>query len=70
MEHVGPGEDFFTGYREESEVDEWKALDPIFEYEASSPMVVQAIRNEIEKAVIFATESPFPTIEELLTDVL
>ena len=70
MEHVGPGEDFIAGYREESEVDKWKALDPIFEYEASSPLVVQAVRDEIEKAVVFATDSPFPTKEELLTDVL
>lgn len=69
-EHVGPGEDFMAGYREESVVNEWKALDPIFEYEASSPEVVQAIQDEIEKAVVFATKSPFPTKEELLTDVL
>lgn len=70
MEHVGPGEDFIAGYREEAEVNKWKALDPIFEYQASSPKVVQAFRDEIEKAVVFATESPFPTKEELLTDVL
>ena len=70
MEHVGPGEDFAAGYRAESEVDEWKKRDPIFDYSAASPSAVEDIRSEIEEAVEFAIKSPVPTIEELLTDVL
>jgi TPP-dependent pyruvate/acetoin dehydrogenase alpha subunit len=70
MEHVGPGEDFAAGYRSESEVDEWKKQDPIFEYSTSALAAVEGIHTEIEKAVDFAIKSPVPTIEELLTDVL
>jgi pyruvate dehydrogenase E1 component alpha subunit len=70
MEHVGPGEDFAAGYRSESEVDRWKKRDPIFDYSAASQSAVDAIRSEIERAVEFAIQSPVPTTEELLTDVL
>jgi TPP-dependent pyruvate/acetoin dehydrogenase alpha subunit len=68
-EHVGPGEDFGGGYRSEEDLAEWKAKDPLitragelFRYEAE-------IRAEIDAAVEFAMNSPFPTEEDLLTDV-
>lgn len=70
MEHVGPGEDFVAGYRAESEVNDWKKLDPIFEYAASSPTQLAILQAEIEEAVDFAVNSPAPTREELLKDVI
>jgi TPP-dependent pyruvate/acetoin dehydrogenase alpha subunit len=70
MEHVGPGEDFAAGYRAESEVNDWKRLDPIFAYAASYPTQIALLQAEIEKAVDFAVNSPAPTREELLKDVI
>ena len=69
-EHVGPGEDFAAGYRSESEIKTWKVNDPL---EQNSPELSQyrkEITQEIEEAIRFAQNSPFPTSEELLTDVL
>ena len=70
MEHVGPGEDFAAGYRSEVQVNDWKKLDPIFDYAASSHTEVLLLQAEIQKAVDFAIDSPVPTKEERLKDVI
>jgi pyruvate dehydrogenase E1 component alpha subunit len=70
MEHVGPGEDFAAGYRSEVEVTDWKKLDPIFDYGAAFHSEVALLHAEIQKAVDFAIDSPVPTKEELLKDVI
>ena len=69
-EHVGPGEDFSCGYRNLEELQNWKQQDPLEQFpalvEAFQPMILQ----EIDDAVYFAEGSPFPSIEELLCDVV
>jgi pyruvate dehydrogenase E1 component alpha subunit len=68
-EHVGPGEDFDAGYRERAEVENWKQLDPLTEFEPSKEFLAEVL-NEIEAAVDFAVSSPVTGPEELLTDVI
>ena len=68
-EHVGPGEDFFAGYRSEEDLSEWKLNDPLIVDEATYASLIEGVTTEIEQAVQFGIESPYPTIEELLTDV-
>ena len=69
-EHVGPGEDFETGYRDLGQVKAWKEKDPL---EIDSELITRfklKISKEIESAVEFAEASPFPTIDDLMTDVI
>jgi pyruvate dehydrogenase E1 component alpha subunit len=69
-EHVGPGEDFEGGYRELSEIQAWKAKDPLELDKELIARFAPAIYKEIDAAVMFAETSPFPTIDDLLTDVI
>jgi pyruvate dehydrogenase E1 component alpha subunit len=69
-EHVGPGEDFEAGYRKLSEVKAWKAKDLLELDKRLIAKFTPAISREIDAAVEFAESSPFPTIDDLLTDVL
>ena len=74
----------FTGdpqtYRAKEEIEEWKKNDPIPRFkkkliemgvftEGDADRIDQEINEEIEKAVKFAEESPFPAPEETLADV-
>ncbi len=67
-------------YRPEDEVTEWKAKDPVarFEEKLLSMNVftgkqveeaTAAIQSDVDEAVRFAEESPFPKPEEVITDV-
>jgi TPP-dependent pyruvate/acetoin dehydrogenase alpha subunit len=69
-EHVGPGEDFNAGYRSVSEINKWKAMDPLLKSSAVLDDYRNEIYSEIEDAVRFALASPAPTEEDLLTDVI
>lgn len=69
-EHVGPGEDFDSGYRQSSEVQAWKAIDPIEDRDRFPRDIVAEFMDEIAQAVDFALSSPFSHERELLTDVL
>lgn len=69
MEHVGIGEDYHAGYRPKSALDEWRALDPLLHEPEWTNKHTPAITAEIERAVTFAEESPFPGHEQLLADV-
>ena len=69
-EHVGPGEDYDAGYRSRDELEAWKSQDPLI---LNSDLVAKyssIIAREIDDAVEFAEDSPWPGIEELLTDVV
>lgn len=69
-EHVGPGEDFEAGYRALNEVKAWKKKDPL---EIDTKLIARftpIISKEIEAAVDFAETSAFPTLDDLLTDVI
>lgn len=68
-EHVGPGEDFSAGYRNESELDNWKKLDPLLTDKNLYDEFFVKIKNEIEEAVHFGMNSPLPDREDLLSDV-
>lgn len=68
-EHVGPGEDFFAGYRDEIEINKWKDLDPIILNKELYSDFLEDIENEIDNAVKFGIESPLPDFEDLMADV-
>jgi TPP-dependent pyruvate/acetoin dehydrogenase alpha subunit len=73
-EHVGPGEDYDAGYRRRAELEEWQRRDQIPRLAAmlapaERGAVDTAIEAEIAAAVDFAEKSPFPSIEQLKTDV-
>lgn len=69
-----------TTYRNEDEVETWKKRDPILQYsswlvaqkkmsEQDIDAVDQAIRQEVEAAVVFAENSPWPAPEEAFDHV-
>ena len=76
LEHVGPYQDTHLGYRSEEEVKEWMERCPIkalenrlLEEKVLSLQKIQqwraGLEKEIEEAVTFAKESPFPSVETL-----
>ena len=69
-EHVGPNEDYETGYRSRQELEEWKLRDPLVLDKALKEKYLPPILREINDAVQFAEVSPWPTQEQLLTDVI
>ena len=80
LEHVGPGSDFHLGYRSKEEVDSWIERDPLVKLRnrLSSQMpgwaeyegrIDRTLAAEIEEAFEFATSSPFPCADELMTGV-
>ena len=63
--HVGPTDNTGVGLRSRSEIDSWKARDPILQSgqtipEAERKRIHDAVDQEIEDAVRFAESSPFP----------
>lgn len=68
-EHVGPGEDFHSGYRDESEINKWKSLDPLINNKEFYYEFLEKINKEIEEAVKFGLGSQLPDKEDLLSDV-
>jgi TPP-dependent pyruvate/acetoin dehydrogenase alpha subunit len=73
-EHVGPGRDFQLGYREEAECDRWVDADPVGRLADELPPDERAeiaadVETEIAEAFAFAEASPFPTADELMTDI-
>jgi pyruvate dehydrogenase E1 component alpha subunit len=80
MQHVGPNYDFESGCRPKEELDEWVKKCPIKRYEELllkeniiSPseinQIIGQVDKEIEEAVNFGKNSPFPGRDELLDDV-
>jgi len=68
-EHVGPGEDFFAGYRSEDEINKCKNQDPLINDKESYDEFINQINIEIDEAVQFGIDSPLPDMEDLLSDV-
>lgn len=68
-EHVGPGDDFPAGYRDIAELKQWQAKDPLIQRPELVAKFEAEIKKEIDQAVKFAEESPWPTRDELLTHV-
>ncbi len=76
-EHVGPYYDYDLGYRSKEELEKWMAKCPIGVYEKTLlensiltqkdvERTAKEVREEVEEAVNFAKESPFPDEAELL----
>jgi TPP-dependent pyruvate/acetoin dehydrogenase alpha subunit len=68
-EHVGISEDFEAGYRSKSDYLAWSAKDPLFtkKFEIET---INKINLEIDQAIEFAKNSPFPELADLYTDVI
>jgi len=80
LEHVGPYYDFELGYRTKEELDKWIKRCPIKllkEYMLTRGIITEAkinrfvaqLNKEIDDAIRFAKESPFPDRSELAEDV-
>jgi len=77
--HVGPAWDLDVGVKRKDELKEWLPKDPIPRVRASLvetgmrqeefDRIEQEIRSELEEAVVFARESPYPDESELLDHV-
>ena len=80
LEHVGPREDFNTGYRRQPTAEELERLDPVARFERTlseqgvSVSELAAIRtsvdDQIQESVRRAQQAPFAPAAELATDVL
>lgn len=69
QEHVGIGGDHDVGFRSESELQAWRAQDPLLNERQLVEAFDPGIAAEIDDAVQFAEESPWPGPEHLLADV-
>lgn len=77
--HVGPGSDMDVGVRRRDDLHEWMARDPIARLRSRVGEVLlpapvcealeEEIRREIDEAVAFARESPFPDPTEVTRHV-
>ena len=73
-EHVGPNEDLDATYRSPDAFAHWQANDQIPRLagmicEQTQKSLKESVEMEIDAAIEFAEQSPFPTIDELHTDV-
>ena len=72
LEHCGPNYDNDIGYRTEEEFEIWKKKDPISYFESKfndsiNLSVKDSIKEEIDRAFIFAEDSPFPEPDEIFS---
>ena len=72
--HVGPGDDFDAGYRDEAEIAPWRENDPVRVLGNAlaadkKSTIDDEIEAEIAASIDFAEQSPFPTADELMRDV-
>jgi TPP-dependent pyruvate/acetoin dehydrogenase alpha subunit len=73
-EHVGPATDYHLGFRTEAEAEPWMVNDQVKRLAALLPegqreQIEREVEEEIIAAFAFAEQSPWPTPEELHTDV-
>jgi len=68
-EHVGVADDFEAGYRSRQELEDWKANDPLVINQDLVNKFTPVIAAEIDDAVMFAEQSPWPGQSDLLKDV-
>src|SRR5262245_60527290 len=73
-EHVGPGEDYHLGYRDEAEAAPWREADAVLRVGAGLGVGERArieaeVEEEVAEAFAFAEASPFPAADELTRDV-
>ena len=73
-EHVGPGEDFDEGYRDRSELKLWMERDAVkmvgrMLKDSERQAIDKTVEKELEAAVSYAENSPFPEADELFDHV-
>jgi pyruvate dehydrogenase E1 component alpha subunit len=73
-EHVGPMEDYEAGYRDRTDMETWRTTDQVERVGAlvdanTRRRVNLEIEKEIQAAIDFAEQSPFPGPEELYAHV-
>ena len=79
-EHVGPNTDYHLGHRTKEELDAWMQKDPIKLFEqilethnllpdVERKSIVRSVEQDIETAIQFAKQSPFPKLEAIFTDI-
>lgn len=79
-EHVGPNFDYDLGFRTKEELDSWMAKCPVKLFEkylvqnklleaAELEKISAAIQAQIDEAVVYAKQSPFPKPEALYEDL-
>jgi TPP-dependent pyruvate/acetoin dehydrogenase alpha subunit len=73
-EHVGPGEDYHLGFRDEAEARPWVEHDQVRRLaelvgSEARARIEGEVEAEVGAALAFAEASPFPAAEELYTDV-
>ncbi len=79
--HVGPGAEINLGYRDQQDLDSWRARDPLTvesrrldrelpDWRTLEREFEDMIEVQIEEAYAFAMASPFPEPDEMLNDVL
>lgn len=80
LEHCGPNYDNHIGYRTEDEFLEWRAKDPVENYRkrltdsrvlstAALDRITAECRVEMDQAVTFAKQSPWPDESQMLSGV-
>ena len=80
LEHCGPNYDNDLGYRKPGELDAWKEKCPVTRMknrlieeqvltEEMVTAIVDEINQEIEQAVIFTNESPFPEADQVFQHI-
>ena len=74
MEHVGPGEDFSSGYRSIDEAEPWYENDQVNLIgnrltQVARDKIQAEVEAEIKEALIFAEKSPFPDDSDLYSDL-
>jgi pyruvate dehydrogenase E1 component alpha subunit len=80
LEHVGPNEDYNAGYRNRPPPEELEKLEPLRLFAAGLPSLgcsttemaaIEAeVKEQINRSVRNAQAAPFPSADELYTDVL
>jgi TPP-dependent pyruvate/acetoin dehydrogenase alpha subunit len=73
-EHVGPGQDFHLGYRDQSACDAAQQRDAVRALAAlldakDRALIESSVELEVREAFEFAEASPFPTTDDLTTDI-
>jgi pyruvate/2-oxoglutarate/acetoin dehydrogenase E1 component/TPP-dependent pyruvate/acetoin dehydrogenase alpha subunit len=68
-EHVGINDDFEAGYRSVAPVRAWQKNDPLITDTATAARLLPAIEADIDRAVDFAEQSPWPDRAALTADM-
>ena len=73
-EHVGPGQDFHLGYRDASACEAAQANDAVRAIaemlnSKERALIESEVELEVREAFEFAEASPFPTTDDLMTDI-